>query len=54
MKHFLRDNETLSSFLLRNASFPEYAVQQIREADVNLEKVRRTQNEKLQEEGMRT
>ncbi|XP_055368383.1 phospholipid-transporting ATPase ABCA1b isoform X2 [Betta splendens] len=39
LKHFLRDNETLSSFLLRNASFPEHSVQVIREADVNLEKV---------------
>ncbi|XP_039976120.1 phospholipid-transporting ATPase ABCA1b isoform X1 [Xiphias gladius] len=39
LKHFLRDNETLSSFLLRNASFPEHSVQQIREADVNLERV---------------
>uniref|UniRef100_A0A7N8XZJ3 P-type phospholipid transporter n=1 Tax=Mastacembelus armatus TaxID=205130 RepID=A0A7N8XZJ3_9TELE len=40
LKHFLRDNETLSSFLLRNASFPKHAVHQIREAEVNLEKVR--------------
>ncbi|KAM4555209.1 phospholipid-transporting ATPase ABCA1-like isoform 2-T2 [Odontesthes bonariensis] len=39
LKHFLRDNETLSSFLLRNASFPEHSVHQITEADVNLEKV---------------
>ncbi|KAM7389272.1 hypothetical protein PAMP_023260 [Pampus punctatissimus] len=39
LKHFLRDNETLSSFLLRNASLPEHSVQQIIEADVNLEKV---------------
>ncbi|XP_028271340.1 LOW QUALITY PROTEIN: ATP-binding cassette sub-family A member 1-like [Parambassis ranga] len=39
LKHFLRDNETLSSFLLRNASFPEHGVQQIREANINLEKV---------------
>ncbi|XP_070818875.1 phospholipid-transporting ATPase ABCA1b isoform X1 [Chaetodon trifascialis] len=39
LKHFLRDDETLSSFLLRNASFPEHGVQQIREAGVNLEKV---------------
>ncbi|GLD69565.1 ATP-binding cassette sub-family A member 1-like protein, partial [Lates japonicus] len=38
LKHFLRDNETLSSFLLRNASFPEHSVQQIIEADINLEK----------------
>uniref|UniRef100_A0A669BVQ2 ATP binding cassette subfamily A member 1 n=1 Tax=Oreochromis niloticus TaxID=8128 RepID=A0A669BVQ2_ORENI len=41
LKHFLRDNETLSSFLLRNASFPEHSVQQITEAGINLEKVRR-------------
>lgn len=41
LKHFLRDNETLSSFLLRNASFPEHSVQQITEADINLQKVRR-------------
>uniref|UniRef100_A0AAX7SCW7 ABC transporter domain-containing protein n=1 Tax=Astatotilapia calliptera TaxID=8154 RepID=A0AAX7SCW7_ASTCA len=39
LKHFLRDNETLSSFLLRNASFPEHSVQQITEADINLQKV---------------
>uniref|UniRef100_A0A3Q3W1K1 P-type phospholipid transporter n=1 Tax=Mola mola TaxID=94237 RepID=A0A3Q3W1K1_MOLML len=39
LKHFLRDNETLSSFLLKNASFPEHAVRQITEADVDLEKV---------------
>ncbi|XP_029368177.1 phospholipid-transporting ATPase ABCA1b isoform X2 [Echeneis naucrates] len=39
LKHFLRDNETLSSFLQRNASMPEHVVHQIREADVDLEKV---------------
>ncbi|XP_067454380.1 phospholipid-transporting ATPase ABCA1b isoform X2 [Thunnus thynnus] len=39
LKHFLRDDETVSSFLLRNASLPEDAVQQIIEADVDLEKV---------------
>ncbi|XP_067375140.1 phospholipid-transporting ATPase ABCA1-like isoform X2 [Channa argus] len=39
VKHFLRDNETLSTFLLRNASLPEHIVQQIKEADINLEKV---------------
>lgn len=39
LKHFLRDNETLSSFLRRNASFPEDAIQHIREADINLGKV---------------
>ncbi|KAF0040248.1 hypothetical protein F2P81_008483 [Scophthalmus maximus] len=39
LKHFLRDNETLSSFLLRNASVSEHGVQQIRDADVNLEQV---------------
>uniref|UniRef100_A0A7N6A095 P-type phospholipid transporter n=1 Tax=Anabas testudineus TaxID=64144 RepID=A0A7N6A095_ANATE len=40
LKHFLRDNETLSLFLLRNASFPEHSIRQITEADINLEKVR--------------
>ncbi|XP_024139098.1 phospholipid-transporting ATPase ABCA1 isoform X1 [Oryzias melastigma] len=39
LKHFLQDNETLSSFLLTNASFPEKSVRQIREANINLEKV---------------
>uniref|UniRef100_A0AAZ3PIC2 P-type phospholipid transporter n=1 Tax=Oncorhynchus tshawytscha TaxID=74940 RepID=A0AAZ3PIC2_ONCTS len=39
LKDFLHDNETLSTFLLRNASFSEHAVHQIIEADVNLEKV---------------
>lgn len=39
LKHFLQDNETLSSFLLTNASLPENAVQQILEAEINLEKV---------------
>uniref|UniRef100_A0A7N6B5H3 ABC transporter domain-containing protein n=1 Tax=Anabas testudineus TaxID=64144 RepID=A0A7N6B5H3_ANATE len=39
LKHFLRDNETLSLFLLRNASFPEHSIRQITEADINLEKV---------------
>ncbi|KAF7649373.1 hypothetical protein LDENG_00142250 [Lucifuga dentata] len=39
LKHFLRDNETLSTFLLRNVSFPKRAVQEIVEADVDLEKV---------------
>ncbi|KAM4586967.1 phospholipid-transporting ATPase ABCA1b isoform 3-T3 [Fundulus diaphanus] len=39
LKHFLRDNETLSSFLQRNASFSQHSVQEITEADVNLEKV---------------
>uniref|UniRef100_A0A673YHD0 P-type phospholipid transporter n=1 Tax=Salmo trutta TaxID=8032 RepID=A0A673YHD0_SALTR len=40
LKDFLHNNETLSTFLLRNASFSEHAVRQITEADVNLEKVR--------------
>uniref|UniRef100_A0A4W5PEW0 P-type phospholipid transporter n=1 Tax=Hucho hucho TaxID=62062 RepID=A0A4W5PEW0_9TELE len=40
LKDFLHNNETLSTFLLRNASFSEHAVRQIIEADVNLEKVR--------------
>ncbi|XP_070693444.1 phospholipid-transporting ATPase ABCA1b [Pempheris klunzingeri] len=39
LKHFLRDDETLSTFLLRNASFSEHSVKQIREAEVNLERV---------------
>ncbi|KAI1888287.1 hypothetical protein AGOR_G00183470 [Albula goreensis] len=39
LKDFLHDDETLSKFLMRNASFSEYAVQQIVEADVNLERV---------------
>ncbi|XP_055783098.1 phospholipid-transporting ATPase ABCA1-like [Salvelinus fontinalis] len=39
LKDFLHNNETLSTFLLRNASFSEHAVRQIIEADVNLEKV---------------
>ncbi|XP_061690398.1 phospholipid-transporting ATPase ABCA1-like isoform X3 [Syngnathoides biaculeatus] len=39
LKHFLRDEETLSSFLLRNASLPASVVDQLLEADVNLEKV---------------
>uniref|UniRef100_A0A1A7XIW1 P-type phospholipid transporter n=2 Tax=Iconisemion striatum TaxID=60296 RepID=A0A1A7XIW1_9TELE len=39
LKHFLRNNETLSSFLRGNASLPEHSVQQIREAHVNLDKV---------------
>lgn len=40
LKHFLRDDETLSEFLLKNMSFPEHSVQEIREAEVDLEKVR--------------
>ncbi|MEQ2219148.1 hypothetical protein XENOCAPTIV_013242 [Xenoophorus captivus] len=39
LKHFLRDNETLSSFLQRNTSLSQHGVQQITEADINLEKV---------------
>ncbi|KAG7459155.1 ATP-binding cassette sub-family A member 1-like isoform X1 [Solea senegalensis] len=39
LKHFLRDDETLTSFLRTNASFPENIVQQIRDADIDLEKV---------------
>lgn len=41
LKHFLRDDDSLSSFLKRNASFPEDAVQQVMEAHVNLEQVSR-------------
>uniref|UniRef100_A0A4W4EB89 P-type phospholipid transporter n=1 Tax=Electrophorus electricus TaxID=8005 RepID=A0A4W4EB89_ELEEL len=40
LKDFLRDNETLSEFLKQNATLTKYDVQQIVEADVNLEKVR--------------
>ncbi|XP_033935476.1 phospholipid-transporting ATPase ABCA1-like [Pseudochaenichthys georgianus] len=39
LKHFLRDNEMMSDFLLRNASISEENVLLIRDADVNLEKV---------------
>ncbi|XP_076143257.1 phospholipid-transporting ATPase ABCA1b [Alosa pseudoharengus] len=39
LKHFLRDDETLSTFLTLNASLPEDAVKEIVEAEVNLEKV---------------
>ncbi|XP_041653310.1 phospholipid-transporting ATPase ABCA1b [Cheilinus undulatus] len=39
LKHFLRDDETLSTFLRRNASLSEQDVKQITNADVNLEKV---------------
>lgn len=40
LKDFLRDNETLSEFLEQNATLSKHAVQQIVEANVNLEKVR--------------
>uniref|UniRef100_A0A8C1IRU1 P-type phospholipid transporter n=1 Tax=Cyprinus carpio TaxID=7962 RepID=A0A8C1IRU1_CYPCA len=40
LKDFLRENETLSMFLQQNASFSHNHVQNILEADVNLEKVR--------------
>ncbi|KAM7000494.1 phospholipid-transporting ATPase ABCA1b [Tautogolabrus adspersus] len=39
LKHFLRDDETMSMFLRRNASLSEQDVEQIKDADVNLEKV---------------
>ncbi|XP_032411113.1 phospholipid-transporting ATPase ABCA1b isoform X1 [Xiphophorus hellerii] len=39
LKHFLRDNETLSNFLQRNASLSRHAALQIAEADVDLEQV---------------
>ncbi|KAL1023696.1 hypothetical protein UPYG_G00044710 [Umbra pygmaea] len=39
LKDFLRDEETLSTFLHRNASLSHHAVRQIVEADVNLQKV---------------
>lgn len=41
LKDFLRDNESLSEFLEQNATLSRHAVQQIVEADINLEKVRR-------------
>lgn len=41
LKDFLKDDETLSHFLHRNASLPHHALKQIVEADVNLEKVGR-------------
>uniref|UniRef100_A0A8C5H8L1 P-type phospholipid transporter n=1 Tax=Gouania willdenowi TaxID=441366 RepID=A0A8C5H8L1_GOUWI len=40
LKDFLKDNETLSHFLHHNASLPRYALKQIVEAEVNLEKVK--------------
>uniref|UniRef100_A0A8C9ZJ78 P-type phospholipid transporter n=1 Tax=Sander lucioperca TaxID=283035 RepID=A0A8C9ZJ78_SANLU len=39
LKHFLRDGETLTAFLLRNASLSQHDVQKITDADVDLEKV---------------
>ncbi|KAI3351401.1 hypothetical protein L3Q82_020207 [Scortum barcoo] len=39
LKHFLRDDETLMRFLRTNVSFSEHDVNQIRDADINLEKV---------------
>ncbi|XP_056328296.1 phospholipid-transporting ATPase ABCA1b [Danio aesculapii] len=39
LKDFLHENETLSTFLLQNASFTENYVANILDADVNLEKV---------------
>ncbi|KAM8733143.1 phospholipid-transporting ATPase ABCA1b isoform 2-T2 [Acanthopagrus schlegelii] len=39
LRHFLQDEETVSDFLRSNASFSEHDVQQIRDADINLEKV---------------
>ncbi|XP_048033028.1 phospholipid-transporting ATPase ABCA1b [Megalobrama amblycephala] len=39
LKDFLRENETLSTFLQQNASFSQNFVKNILEADVNLEKV---------------
>uniref|UniRef100_A0A672PF70 P-type phospholipid transporter n=1 Tax=Sinocyclocheilus grahami TaxID=75366 RepID=A0A672PF70_SINGR len=40
LKDFLHENETLSTFLQQNASFSHNYVQNVLEADVNLEKVR--------------
>ncbi|KAM9795168.1 LOW QUALITY PROTEIN: phospholipid-transporting ATPase ABCA1b [Neosynchiropus ocellatus] len=39
LKHFLRDDEMFTDFLLKNASLPEDAVRKIIDADVDLEKV---------------
>lgn len=39
LKDFLNDNETLSTFLLQNASITDNVVQEILMAEVNLEKV---------------
>ncbi|XP_051513569.1 phospholipid-transporting ATPase ABCA1-like [Myxocyprinus asiaticus] len=39
LKDFLHENETLSRFLQQNASFSKHSVNNILEADVNLEKV---------------
>ncbi|XP_069575607.1 phospholipid-transporting ATPase ABCA1b isoform X2 [Brachyistius frenatus] len=39
LKHFLRDKESLSTFLQKNASLDEHSVEQIREADVHLGQV---------------
>uniref|UniRef100_A0A671L7F6 ATP-binding cassette sub-family A member 1-like n=1 Tax=Sinocyclocheilus anshuiensis TaxID=1608454 RepID=A0A671L7F6_9TELE len=44
LKDFLRDNETLSEFLEKNATLPKHAVRQIVEANVNLEKVNELHN----------
>uniref|UniRef100_A0AAY5L834 P-type phospholipid transporter n=1 Tax=Esox lucius TaxID=8010 RepID=A0AAY5L834_ESOLU len=43
LKDFLHDNETLSTFLLQNASFSEHALHEVTEANVNLEMVRRNE-----------
>lgn len=40
MKDFLRDNETLSEFLEQNATLSKHSVEQIVDANINLEKVR--------------
>uniref|UniRef100_A0A9J8AQC3 P-type phospholipid transporter n=1 Tax=Cyprinus carpio carpio TaxID=630221 RepID=A0A9J8AQC3_CYPCA len=45
LKDFLRDNETLSAFLEKNATLPKHAVIQIVEANVNLEKVNELENQ---------
>uniref|UniRef100_A0AAR2JBD8 P-type phospholipid transporter n=1 Tax=Pygocentrus nattereri TaxID=42514 RepID=A0AAR2JBD8_PYGNA len=39
LKDFLNDNETLSTFLIQNASFSENTVHNVLQANVNLEKV---------------
>lgn len=39
LKDFLNDNETLSAFLMKNASLTDNVVEDILMAEVNLEKV---------------
>lgn len=39
LKDFLKDNETMSTFLMQKVKLPENATQEILEAPVNLERV---------------